>query len=233
MYLSRLVLNPRDPQVRRDLADCQELHRTLLRAFPDGIAGGGAGARARCGLLFRIEHDPRTGEVRVLAQSQLEPDWERLPAGYTRSTASKSIDGFIAGLATGARLRFRLRANPTRRIARVQHPGDERLIGKRVELAREEDQLAWLARKGEVAGFRLLTVRARPNVVRVQAAPEGKLVGRKGQEDGGGRLTFGSVLFEGELEVTEAAAFRDALGRGIGSAKAYGFGLLSVAPVAG
>jgi CRISPR system Cascade subunit CasE len=37
------------------------------------------------------------------------------------------------------------------------------------------------------------------------------------------------VQFEGDLEVTDAAAFRAALAQGIGSGKAYGFGLLSIA----
>lgn len=39
------------------------------------------------------------------------------------------------------------------------------------------------------------------------------------------------LLFGGVLQVTESAAFHDALVRGIGPAKAYGFGLLSLAPV--
>ena len=42
-------------------------------------------------------------------------------------------------------------------------------------------------------------------------------------------MTFGSVLFDGELEVNDANAFRAALRSGIGSGKAYGFGLLSIA----
>jgi CRISPR system Cascade subunit CasE len=42
-------------------------------------------------------------------------------------------------------------------------------------------------------------------------------------------MSFGSVLFEGELIVTDVKAFREALMQGIGSGKAYGFGLLSIA----
>ena len=42
-------------------------------------------------------------------------------------------------------------------------------------------------------------------------------------------MSFGSVLFEGELIVTDVEAFRAALVKGIGSGKAYGFGLLSIA----
>src|SRR5207248_1215728 len=40
MYLSKLSTNLRDRGVRRDLANPYDLHRTLLRAFPDAEAGG-------------------------------------------------------------------------------------------------------------------------------------------------------------------------------------------------
>lgn len=229
MYLSRLVLNPSDRQVRQDLADCQDLHRTLLRAFPDGAAEEGAGARARCGLLFRTEQDPRTGEVSVLAQSKIAPVWERLPAGYARSWACKEIAAVVASVAAGTHLRFRVRANPTRKIDTRSGPNGERRNGKRIELRGEDAQIAWLARKGSEGGFRLVSVHAHPEVMRVQAAPESKMTGWRRQDGRTNRLTFGSVLFEGELEVTDTVAFRQALEGGIGSGKAYGFGLLSIA----
>ena len=46
-------------------------------------------------------------------------------------------------------------------------------------------------------------------------------------------LTFTAVTFEGLLRVTDIQAFREALKCGIGSGKAYGFGLLSIAPAGG
>ena len=41
----------------------------------------------------------------------------------------------------------------------------------------------------------------------------------------------GAVLFEGRLEVTDRTMFLEALRGGIGSGKAFGFGLLSVASI--
>jgi CRISPR system Cascade subunit CasE len=231
MYLSKLVLDPRNRQVRQDLANCQELHRTLLRAFPDGAADDIAGARARCGLLYRVEIDRTTRRVAMLVQSAVEPDWSRLPAGYATHCSWKSIAAAYEAITAGMRLRFRLRANPTRRIARARDAEEARWVGKRVQLFREEDQLAWLARKGWEHGFRLIQVRTvsdRPVSV-VQVSSEGVVTGRKTSDGQVHPLTFGSVLFEGELEVTDATAFRAALVHGIGPAKAYGFGLLSVA----
>ena len=44
-------------------------------------------------------------------------------------------------------------------------------------------------------------------------------------------MTHSSVLFDGLLRVTDTDAFLRTLVRGIGPGKAFGFGLLSVAPV--
>jgi CRISPR system Cascade subunit CasE len=48
MFLSRLILDSRDPQDRRDLARPYEMHRTLWRAFPDDDPGR---------VLFRVDTD--------------------------------------------------------------------------------------------------------------------------------------------------------------------------------
>ena len=236
MYLSKLVLDTRDRGVRRDLGDCRERHRTLLRAFPDdgiGDVAGGEGARARFGLLYRLERDPRTGAVAVLAQSTAAPQWARLPAGYTLAGDPKAVAAAYAAIRPGMRLRFRLRANPTRRLWKARDEKEQqRWVGRRVDVRGEEARTAWLAGKGERGGFRPLAVRARedgPAVPNVRTAAEDRVTGRRLDADGERCMTFGSVLFEGELEVTDAEAFGRTLRAGIGSGKAYGFGLLSVA----
>ncbi|MCP4644356.1 MAG: type I-E CRISPR-associated protein Cas6/Cse3/CasE, partial [bacterium] len=62
----------------------------------------------------------------------------------------------------------------------------------------------------------------------VNIAPEPDFVAKRSAEKK--TMTFGSVRFEGRLRVTEPEQFREILAAGMGSAKAYGFGLLSVAP---
>jgi CRISPR system Cascade subunit CasE len=54
----------------------------------------------------------------------------------------------------------------------------------------------------------------------------GKVEGRKA----GSLITVASVLFDGILEVVDTALLREALQTGIGRAKSYGQGLLSLAP---
>lgn len=237
LYLSRLRLRLLSREAQYDLANCASMHRRLLMAFPDQEEI--TRAREHYGVLYRIE--PARASVGVLVQSRERPDWSRLPKGYLLRPASepKRVDSLYAHIAEGQELIFRLRANPTRSISERNTRETERWRGKRVELRREEDQMAWLQRKGEAGGFELLHTRRRAEAgapgqdaevpdVRTTGLAQ-RVVGRSGER----RLTFGSVVFDGRLRVTNPATFRHALEHGIGSGKAFGFGLLSVAPVAG
>jgi CRISPR system Cascade subunit CasE len=207
MYLTRLVLDPRCRQVREDLADPYELHRTLLGAFPDGEDGGPGR------VLYRVE--PPRGEPRfiVLVQSDVAPDWSRLnvPDGYLYGPpATKPFD---PAFSAGQRLCFRLRANPT-----------VKRDGKRRPLRGEEEQRAWLDRKGAEAGCR---------VIRAEVTPEGASCGRKSSGGATMTLTHHAMRFDGVLAVTDPERLRQALRAGVGSAKGFGFGLLSLAPERG
>ncbi len=208
MFLSKLTPDLRHRGARRDLANLYELHRTLLRAFPDADAGGPGR------VLFRVEL-PRGAAPFVLVQSDKEPLWPQLPEGYLTDCESRPLEGLH--FAAGQRLLFRLRANPTKRAGQSAGP---QWAGKRVGLTAEEEQGAWLVRKGQDSGFRVA-----PDGFRI--IPEGKVLARKG----GQALQFQSVRFEGVLEILEADCFLHALADGIGSGKGLGFGLLSVAPV--
>jgi CRISPR system Cascade subunit CasE len=160
-------------------------------------------------------------------------DWSLLPRGYLVAPPdSKEVSAALEGVVAGAVLRFRLRANPTRKIETKTGPQGLRRNGKRVELKTEQEQLDWLRRKGVDGGFALVSVRTASEIPDVRVSDEGKLGGFRASihENGRRRVTFASVLFEGRLRVTDAEKFRGSLEQGLGSAKAYGFGLLSVAP---
>jgi CRISPR system Cascade subunit CasE len=266
VYLSRLVLNPGNGRVRRDLGDCHELHRTVLSAFPTigGEGQGTEGARSRLGVLFRLEPTGRDGRVVVLVQSAATPDWSALVTSrYVLELGAetpKDVTRAYGGIRPGDELTFRLRANPTKKVETKSGPNGGRRNGRRVALVKENDQLGWLARKAEAGGFRLLRARARsgledvlpgyvpPEAPTADARPVERSWGWRGREGTTGkasgqrlvpagngsarreRLVFGDVLFQGRLAVTDAEHFRRTLATGIGSGKAYGFGLLSVAP---
>jgi CRISPR system Cascade subunit CasE len=234
LYLAQLNLNPRNREVRRDLADCQQMHRTLLAAFPAKTAAD-AGARQEFGVLYRVEVHPRTGAVGLLVQSEHQPDWSRLPGDYLLAppAAPKAIASTYQSLPSGLRLRFKLRANPTKCVARKNRPADAQREGKRVELRDEADQLAWLRRKATAGGFELTELRVGPEVAvantRVQEVS--KSYGWREHQGERKKLTLAVAVFEGELVITEAARFYQTLRQGIGRGKAYGCGLLSIARV--
>ena len=114
---------------------------------------------------------------------------------------------------------FRLRANTTKRVDTKLGPDGTRRHGRRVPLHDDAARISWLARHAERSGFRFAADSLRLTAV----APIG---GR-----GGKSVTVAGTLFDGSLQVVDADRFRVAIQDGIGPAKAYGFGLLSIAPI--
>lgn len=226
MHLSRLLLRPLSREVRRDLADCHEMHRTLLRCFPQAADP----ARQEHGVLYRLEMAPNAFP-RLLVQSRTAPHWAALPGGYLTdiapddNPATAPLDRLLDSVREQAAYRFRLVANPTRDIS-VPQP-DGRKLEKRVELRGEQAWYEWLERKGALHGFKPLRHAAKPEVLNTTASAGGKLSGKRQ----GAELTIAVVRFDGLLEVTDRDRFRQALGSGIGRSRAYGCGLLSVAAV--
>lgn len=213
LYLSRLVLNPASRQVRRDLADPYELHRTVMRAF--------AGRREVAGVLHRLETTTDDRLV-LLVQSAEAPDWSALAVGDyllpddpAAALDNPAVKPFDPAPAVGRVLRFRLRANPT-----VKKKRDGRL-SNRVPLLRAEEQEAWLARQADRHGFALL---------RLALADEQTERGRVASQGPAQTMQVFSVQFDGLLRVTDETRLAAALREGIGPARAFGCGLLSVAP---
>jgi CRISPR system Cascade subunit CasE len=203
-----------------------------MSAFPDKLSNNG-GARANAGVLYRVD-SAVNGDVVLLVQSVLAPDWARLPPPWLSPTGRpevKEIAEALGRIDTGSLLRFRLVANPTRKIDTKTGADGRKNNGRRVELRGEDEWVAWLERKGEDSGFRLRAVSAAPHVPDVRSGREPRATGRKNGPDGSSlRLTFGGVAFEGRLEVVDTARFHEGLRAGVGPGKAYGYGLLSVAP---
>jgi len=243
MHYSRLILNPRSRAVRRDLADAFQMHRSVMSAFPQ-LAERDRSDPESGSILWRIDTDQRSGVTMLIVQSEFAPDWNVLlgrqpdyvaaPAGDERSpvdTKERTL-----ALSAGQVLSFRLRANPTKKLK-----ADGRKNGVRVGLVTEVEQLAWLQRKAEAGGFRLHSV-----VVIPEESAEPRRTHKPGiasdQDSSGGvaiatavkttvtqKMTHVAVRFEGILQVIAPTSFQHSLHSGIGSAKGFGFGLLSIA----
>ena len=158
-------------------------------------------------LLFRIEESDAGSTI--LVQSNVSPDWQAAFADFDVLAGTPEIKSFSLQLIPGGLYHFRLLANPT--VTREK---------KRLGLLKEEDQLVWLERQFEKDGARLLGC---------QVVTKGLQRSRKNPLKTQGYQTHLAVLYEGVLRVENVEALIGAVRTGIGHAKAYGFGLLSLA----
>lgn len=218
MFLSRLLLNPRSLHVARDLGDIVELHRSVMCAFP---SRDGESPRSALGVLFRVE--ARSSPAELLVQSLVPPDWTQLADGYLLHHEHREADRLLAAATKGRRLRFRLVANPSRKTAAHRPDEPPPRNSRRVSLTSDEERHRWLTGRGNRDGFRLVDDSA--SGVRIVALPPS--AGRRGPST----VHVHPTLFEGALEVRDPVRFTQALREGIGPAKAYGCGLLSIAPM--
>jgi len=160
-------------------------------------------------LLFRIEDTPE-GETQVLVQSHVEPNWQLAFHDFDVLRCPPEHKAFDLHLQPGRVYRFRLLANPT-----------VKRNGNRLGLFKEEDQRSWLTRKMEDAGAKLVST---------IAAPRGLQRCDKNPAKDEHVATHFAVLFEGVLQAQDPGRLKEVVECGIGAAKGYGFGLLSLAP---
>lgn len=208
MYLSKLTLDPRSRQVQAELSNSYQMHRTLMHTFPDET-------KDRERVLYRLETNRTPPHLVLLLQSKLRPEWSALEQmGYLLQ--STQVKAFDPQFHVGQVLAFRLRANPTKRLKSSR---DDKL-GKRVGLYRSEEQEQWLVRKASLHGFSVLSV---------QVAGLADQFAFKAEDGRRMKVTHHGVGFDGVLEVGDVGLFTQAVIGGVGSAKGFGFGLLSLA----
>jgi CRISPR system Cascade subunit CasE len=221
MYLARLFLDPASRAVRFDVANPDGLHKTVMRLFPNE---SGPEPRKAHAVLHRLDESP-DGRVMLLVQSRSKPNVAGLMPGYlveldrdpdlafsgiAENPSIRDVEEERRIISVGDRFLFRLKANTTRKIGTKSGVDGKRVHGQRVPVRRDEARLEWLKRHAVVAGFSVIDVRVRE-------------VAARGRD-----VRLAGVIFDGVLVVNDPAIFRRELEAGIGPAKAFGFGLLSL-----
>ncbi|MEA3327046.1 MAG: type I-E CRISPR-associated protein Cas6/Cse3/CasE [Chloroflexota bacterium] len=206
MYLSKLILNPRSRQANIDKGNPYELHRSIMLAFP-------AYDHETERVLFRLDGE-RLGSL--LVQSTIKPDWSILKPSYLLEIPQVKTFGELL-FTPGQVFRFRLRANPSKR-----HPKSHKRIG----LYKEGERIKWLQRKGEQHGFSIVK-----NQIDMRATAWREFNLASKQDHKKHRGTFNFVDFDGLLIVESPELLNAAIQQGIGPAKGFGCGLLSLARV--
>jgi len=201
---------------------------------------------ADSGFLFRIDPQPG-GRVVILVQSNsaVKPDWDYAfhNARFLLNplAAPPQVEEFDPRFAKGQRLRFRIRVNLSKKVKTstngvdltrtregTDKQGRPKAQSKRVALTWDKDQnpddviREWFAAKGDQGGFQVEAFR----VLQIGWGAGN----RSDSRPAGDRMKFRSALLEGTLTVKDADSFRETIVGGIGHGKAFGFGLLSLAP---
>ncbi|MFF9497174.1 type I-E CRISPR-associated protein Cas6/Cse3/CasE [Streptomyces flaveolus] len=254
MFISRFRVNTARPAARRLLSSPQAMHAAVMSAFPH-ILPSDSPQQGAPRVLWRLDQQARA-EVLLYIVSPDRPDLTHLveQAGWP-AVASRENPGWqtrpyaplLDRLTAGDHWAFRLTANPVHTIRRKE--GEPRKLTAHLTPVH---QMGWLldAERQKRLGFRICekpadrrllpggtTHHKRPHpgdryelaVRDTRSLAFNKTRGVDGRRDK--PVTVVTATFEGRLEVTDPDTLRRTLTQGIGRARAYGCGLLTLAPL--
>lgn len=237
-YLSRIWVNPLRQHARRLLAQPQCMHAAVLGGLPTQPVDER--------VLWRLDTDePRRPALLVLTRSR--PSWEHLveqaswPSAEGAQAETRDYTPLLEQVTPGTTFAFRLTANPVQSSRRpvkrtmsqadaAEHaPRRSHRLGHRTV----EHQTAWLLHRAQSWGVRFPTSSAAgdhddppPADVRISARSR-RSFQRRAEDT---RVVLQIVTYEGHLVVEDAERLRHLLLAGIGHGKAYGCGLMTLAP---
>lgn len=174
------------------------------------------------GFLFRIDPAPKR-RAHIFVQSALKPDWDyafrNAPHFMAFPPQTKDLSFCHEN---GDQCWFCLEVNPTRKVCTKTGPDGKKRNGCRVPVS-IDGMKEWLRERcsQNAYGFAFAS-----DDVRVEA---GYAFMKKKKEQDGRKLR--TARFEGKLTITDVKALSEIRVRGIGPAKAFGFGLISLVTI--
>lgn len=217
-YLTQMKLNPARRASMTLLRSPQSMHAAVLASYPMEDPGR---------VLWRVDTADRQ-QVTLYIVGRAEPDLTHLVemAGWPTAETWRTTDyaPFLSRLADGQRWRFRLTANPVR-----IGPAEGGKRGRVTPHVTPAQQEAWLRVKAPSWGF-VPGGSEEGGAVVVRRSRDGFTKQDSDTVSGRRRVTISRVTFDGHLIITDAERLRGALALGMGRAKAYGCGLMTLAP---
>lgn len=210
-YLTQIFLDYQTVLLQR-IHDPYDWHQRAWEAFPHLVQSDKSGDGRFRHFLTRL--DPQEGGFQLLILSRTEP---RRPDWCPADPANWQIKSVPESLLQHAHYRFDLRANPTKKVTPKGEDGRRRGQGKREALRTKPLLEDWMLRKASAAGFAI-----EPGSLRITARGLTQFSKQTAEQHG----TLNIVDFGGTLRVLNRTAFEAAFANGIGSAKAFGCGLL-------
>lgn len=253
-FLTRFRINTARPGARRLLSSPQAMHATVLASFPDLLPTSSAAPDGQR-VLWRLDHRARA-EVVLYLVSPNRPDlthlveqagWPAVADPHNPGWQTRPYSPFLDRLTAGDRWAFKLTANPVHTIRRT--PDEPRKITAHLTAVH---QMRWLLDRQDTCGFRILEKpddqRLLPSGTTHQSKHEhhgdryelsvanqrSLAFDKTRNANGKGRgkpVTLVTVTYDGRLEITDPPLLRRTLTQGLGRAKAYGCGLITLAPL--
>lgn len=239
MYLSRLMLNPFREGTRTMLHSPQTLHATTHGLFPPVPEAEQMGR-----FLYRLDSTKHAHVLYVV--SRHKPDFTNMkercgwPQSELETETVRPYGEFLGSLDSGQVFHFRFTGNSVHYAKRPGVPGSY----FRAPHITVPQKVKWLGRLAERNGFRMLSEPSVDSVTETfvknetQPAPTERATRDRrnlprptpatSPEPGKVRVTLAKSTFEGTLTVTDPDALRRALVSGMGKAKAYGCGLMTL-----
>ena len=232
VYFSRMRLNPTRRGTRTLVGSPQAMHAAVLGSHPGSTATGDAR------VLWRLDRH-FTHDLELFVVSPSKPDFTGIveQAGWPTIEAwdTTEYERFLRRLVTGQRWRFRLTANPVYSATEGRGASSRGKVVPHVTVAHQGN---WLLTNSERWGFEIPDVSAETagNLVRGrEVAAFGRKSGVPGTSGSAAprrrRVEITRADYVGVLQVTDAERLRSALVQGMGRAKAYGCGLMTLAPL--
>lgn len=220
MYLSRIALDTKRRETMRAFVSPHILHGAVESSFPHSPD------RERERTLWRVDY---LGEMcYLLILSIHRPDFTHMAEqfGYPHPNQQweiKDYDPLLTRLKSGQVWQFRLRANPVHSSVKEKDEASGR--GRVFAHVTQEQQRQWLLKREKGCGFTLDENSF--DVVHTEWKKFSKARGSSRE------ITLRTAVFEGMLTISDVELFKRSLLSGIGRAKAYGCGLLTIARCGG
>jgi CRISPR system Cascade subunit CasE len=220
MYLTRFQVNPARRGARKLLSSPQALHAAVLAGF----ARPEDHTRDDARTLWRLDHN-RDHQTVLFIVSPAGPDLTHLveQAGWptTDTWQTRPYSGFLNTLEKGQRWAFRLTANPTRN-GKIK---DQQADTKRYGAVTVAYQSKWLTDRVEKHGFHIVEQADGQLNLTVHQRRTLTFTRNRGERP----VTLVTATYDGVLVIDDPTPLRAMLTRGIGHARAYGCGLLTLA----
>lgn len=221
MYLTRFAINPARRGSRKLLASPHAMHAAVLSGFATDATAPRTVDVGR--VLWRVDRGPDAFTLLYIASPE-PPDLTHLveQAGWptTQTWDTRDYRPLLDRLDVGQFWGFRLAANPVRHVRMNSNETRTKPHGH----VTADQQVGWLLARTKALGINVTPGADGSPAVLVHDRRTMRFARN------GATVTLVTATFDGVLQIADPVLLRRALVQGVGRAKGYGCGMLTLAP---